>query len=199
MLKIIKNNNLETHKYQFIANDLTLKVGDKIILEKFNINIKFSNILILKGKVGSGKSSILKMIGNIIKPTNGIYHLKNLNTNNDIDALYIHSQPELNFITGYIKDELILAGINDFKPFDQYINKTVYELNGGALKKLSLLMALSYGNGRVILADEPLDMLDDIEAENLTKQIYEYSNKSPFIIATHDDLFDNIADIIISF
>ena len=100
-------------------------------------------------------------------------------------------------ITGYIKDELQILGIKDYSPFEKYINKSVYELSGGALKKISLLMALHISKGRIILADEPLDMLDDIEADSLSKTIMEYSKTAPFIIATHDIHFDNYADVLL--
>ena len=105
---------------------------------------------------------------------------------------------KMHFLTGYIKDELKILGIKDYTPFEKYLNKSVYELSGGALKKISLLMALHISNGRIILSDEPLDMLDDIEAENLSKVIIEYSKNTPFIIATHDKHFDDYADVLIN-
>ena len=191
----IKYINKDTEKYKLIFSNVTLKAGSKTILENESFNITYNNMVILKGAIGSGKSSILKAVA-------GIYRIENgeiLSTCNDdkVEAIYIHSQPELNFITGYIKDELQILGIKDYSPFEKYINKSVYELSGGALKKISLLMALHISNGRIILADEPLDMLDDIEADSLSKTIMEYSKTAPFIIATHDTHFDKYADVLI--
>ena len=152
-------------------------------------------MVILKGPIGSGKSSILKAVAGIYRIENG--EISSTCNNEKVEAVYIHSQPELNFLTGYIKDELQILGIKDYSPFEKYINKSVYELSGGALKKISLLMALHISNGRIILADEPLDMLDDIEADSLSKTIMEYSKTAPFIIATHDIHFDNFADVLL--
>ncbi len=196
-MEIKQLNNNQNNNYTLTFEDVTLKVGSKVILENESFHINFSNILLLKGEIGSGKSSILKACTGINKLSNGNINLYNEN-NEKINAIYIHSQPEMNFLTGYIKDELRILGIKDFTPFEKYLNKSVYELSGGALKKISLLMALHISNGRVILSDEPLDMLDDIEAENLSKVIIEYSKKTPFIIATHDKHFDNIADGVIN-
>lgn len=191
----IKYINKNTEKYKLIFSNVTLNAGSKTILENESFNITYNNMVILKGPIGSGKSSILKAVA-------GIYRIENgeiLSTCNDdkVEAIYIHSQPELNFITGYIKDELQILGIKDYSPFEKYINKSVYELSGGALKKISLLMALHISNGRIILADEPLDMLDDIEADSLSKTIMEYSKTAPFIIATHDTHFDKYADVLL--
>lgn len=189
--------NNKCSDYRLIFDNVSLYAGDKVILENESFNITYNNIVILKGQIGSGKSTILKAIAGINKLNSGSISMYNKN-NENAGAVYVHSQPELNFLTGYIKDELKILGIKDYSPFEKYLNKSVYELSGGALKKISLLMALHISNGRIILSDEPLDMLDDMEADNLSKVIIEYSKNTPFIIATHDKHFDNYADVLIN-
>lgn len=195
-MKVHQLNN-KCSDYRLIFKNVSLYAGDKVILEHESFNITYNNIVILKGQIGSGKSTILKAVAGLQKLKQGNIYSYNKN-NENAGAIYVHSQPELNFLTGYIKDELKLLGITDYSPFEKYLNKSVYELSGGALKKISLLMALHISNGRIILSDEPLDMLDDIEAENLSKIIIEYSKKTPFIIATHDKHFDDYADVLIN-
>ena len=195
-MKVHQLNN-KCSDYRLIFENVSLYAGDKVILENESFNITYNNIVILKGQIGSGKSTILKAVAGLQKLKQGNIYSYNKN-NEKAEAVYIHSQPELNFLTGYIKDELKLLGITDYSPFEKYINKSVYELSGGALKKISLLMALHISNSRIILSDEPLDMLDDIEAENLSKVIIEYSKNTPFIIATHDKHFDDYADVLIN-
>lgn len=195
-MKVHQLNN-KCSDYRLIFENVSLYAGDKVILENESFNITYNNIVILKGQIGSGKSTILKAIAGLQKLKQGNIYSYNKN-NENAGAIYIHSQPELNFLTGYIKDELKLLGITDYSPFEKYLNKSVYELSGGALKKISLLMALHISNSRIILSDEPLDMLDDIEAESLSKVIIEYSKKTPFIIATHDKHFDDYADVLIN-
>ena len=195
-MKVHQLNN-KCSDYRLIFENVSLYAGDKVILENESFNITYNNIVILKGQIGSGKSTILKAVAGLQKLKQGNIYSYNKN-NENAEAVYIHSQPELNFLTGYIKDELKILGITDYSPFEKYLNKSVYELSGGALKKISLLMALHISNGRIILSDEPLDMLDDIEAESLSKVIIEYSKKTPFIIATHDKHFDDYADVLIN-
>ena len=195
-MKVHQLNN-KCSDYRLIFENVSLYAGDKVILENESFNITYNNIVILKGQIGSGKSTILKAVAGLQKLKQGNIYSYNKN-NENAEAVYIHSQPELNFLTGYIKDELKILGITDYSPFEKYLNKSVYELSGGALKKISLLMALHISNSRIILSDEPLDMLDDIEAESLSKVIIEYSKKTPFIIATHDKHFDDYADVLIN-
>lgn len=195
-MKVHQLNN-KCSDYRLIFENVSLYAGDKVILENESFNITYNNIVILKGQIGSGKSTILKAVAGLQRLKQGNIYSYNKN-NENAGAIYVHSQPELNFLTGYIKDELKLLGITDYSPFEKYLNKSVYELSGGALKKISLLMALYISNGRIILSDEPLDMLDDIEAENLSQVMIEYSKKTPFIIATHDKHFDKYADVLIN-
>lgn len=195
-MKVHQLNN-KCSDYRLIFENVSLYAGDKVILENESFNITYNNIVILKGQIGSGKSTILKAVAGLQKLKQGNIYSYNKN-NENAGAVYIHSQPELNFLTGYIKDELKILGIQDYTPFEKYLNKSVYELSGGALKKISLLMALHISNSRIILSDEPLDMLDDIEAESLSKVIIEYSKNTPFIIATHDKHFDDYADVLIN-
>lgn len=195
MLEIVKISD-RISEYVLSLENLTLKAGDKIILENESLRVSYSGILLIKGKVGAGKSSLLKMLGGVIPCFSGGFTHRNV-AGEDLSAVYLHSQPELNFITGYIDDELSITGIKDRKAFKKYAGRTVYELSGGELKKVSLLMALHYGSGKGILADEPLEMLDDKEAEKLSALIIEYSAKTPFIIACHDNYFDDAADIIL--
>ncbi len=195
-MKLVKrSSNKKEELCNLNFSNVTLKAGNKVILNNESLCIDYSNIILLKGEIGSGKSTILKAIAGVCEVEQG--SIINTCSGHITSSIYIHSQPELNFLTGYIKDELSILGIEDYEPFKEYINESVYELNGGALKKISLLMALHISQGRIILADEPLDMLDDTQAENLAKIIIEYSKKIPFIIATHDTYFDEYADGVI--
>ena len=95
----IKYINKDTEKYKLIFSNVTLKAGSKTILENESFNITYNNMVILKGPIGSGKSSILKAVAGIYRLENG--EILSTSNNEKVEAIYIHSQPELNFITGY--------------------------------------------------------------------------------------------------
>lgn len=194
------SNNMERvsqNSLFFLSFDnFSLQVGDKIILENFSDSYEYCGIVVLKGRVGSGKTSILKSIAGLTDYTGSINHVDK--ENRQVDSIFIHSVSEFNFITGYVSDELAFAGIDKNK-FHELSGRSVYDMSGGELKKLSIMMALARGGNSVILLDEPLDMLDDTESKTVADLIIESSTSRPFIIATHDDLFDERADVIISF
>lgn len=175
-------------------NDLSFNIDDKIIFSNLSFNVSFSNIVLIKGRVGSGKTTLLKLIAGIFGDYTKNISIKNRDSE-ELKSIFIHSRPEFNFVTGYIKDEIDFCGLDE-KDFEKYLDKSVYELSGGELKKISIIMALSYSD-KLILLDEPLDMLDDYQSEIVSKFIIEKSKNAPFIIATHDNHFDDFADVIV--
>lgn len=178
------------------VDNLNFSFDNKLIFQNLSFKISYNRILLIKGCVGSGKTTLLKLIAGIYQNNqNSKNILHQDNKGNDISSIYIHSRPEFNFVTGYIKDEINFSNLEE-GDFKNYISKSVYELSGGELKKLSILMALS-SRDKVILLDEPLDMLDDIMCKSMSEFIVDKSKESPFIIATHDDYFDDYADVII--
>ena len=228
------------------------------LFDNLDMTIPYGNILIIKGRVGTGKSTLLRSIAGVVdlnsgkivngsncvhlngdKVINGTvgsndlsygksdsisHDISDLNSNNTannsidvhncndtnafkndikiLDSIYLHSSAEFNFVTGYLKDELILSSVlidekSDISKFSEFIDRSIYDLSGGELKRLSIMIALEMGRDKVILLDEPLDMLDNKYASLISSEIIEMSKTTPFIIATHDTHFDDYADTII--
>ena len=111
----INQLNNKCSDYRLIFDNVSICAGDKAILENESFDITYNNIVILKGQIGSGKSTILKAIAGINKLKSGSISACNKN-NENAGAVYVHSQPELNFLTGYIKDELKILGVSKIIP-----------------------------------------------------------------------------------
>ena len=196
-------------------NAVTISFNDnEPLFDNLDTTIPYGNILVIKGRVGTGKSTLLRSIagvvdlgcGEIINGRRGSVDLSCGNNFNEatkiLDSIYLHSSAEFNFVTGYLKDELILSSIltdknSDISKFSEFMDRSIYDLSGGELKRLSIMIALEMGHDKVILLDEPLDMLDDEYASLISSEIIEMSKTTPFIIATHDTHFDDYADTII--
>jgi ABC-type lipoprotein export system ATPase subunit len=173
-------------------DNLSFEINKKKIINIRKYRASFSNLLLIKGKIGSGKTTLLKILADIFFPTSGKYLL-----NNEINfkKIYIHSFPFFNFITGRIADEMLLAGkISEFE--GKMPDKAIDELSGGELKKISILLSINSGYN-LILADEPFNMLDDNEMENVKNTIIKQMEIASFIITTHEDILDDYADEII--
>lgn len=179
----------------FLSFDtVSLKAGEKDILKDVSTSFFYDGLVLLKGRVGSGKTNILKMLAGLNDYDGLIIHTDK--NGGKADCIFIHSVSEFNFITGYVGDELTFAGVDKSK-FPHLVGRSVYDMSGGELKKLSIMMALARTGNSVILVDEPLDMLDDVESRAVADLIIDSSRERPFIIATHDNLFDDMADVIL--
>ncbi|UOD33785.1 hypothetical protein DSN97_06260 [Deferribacteraceae bacterium V6Fe1] len=173
-------------------NQLTYSINSKKIIDIESYETEFSNILLIKGKVGSGKTTLLKILSDILVPSSGSFSLK---CKDDFRKIFIHSFPYFNFITGRVQDEVNLLS-SDSIEYNLNLDKNIDEYSGGELKKMSILMSINAGYN-LILADEPFNMLDDFEIENLKNTIIESSKNACFIITTHEDLLDDYSDNII--
>jgi len=169
-----------------------VKNHQSIITELSGIK-SFYKLCLIKGRVGCGKTTLLKMIAGIYTPSSGDLSL----TRNNRECLkyFVHANPEFNFVTGNIADELQIAGLSQEK-FVDYANRDVSELSGGELKKLSILIALE-SDREVLLIDEPFEMLDDTEMDAVYELIKSVSEKKGIIVATHENILDHIAENVI--
>lgn len=180
-------------KYKLSVSGVSYDLDGRAFRIK-DLDVDFSRMLVIKGHVGSGKTILLKTLAGVISPDKGTVALRQ----GDVtpSCCFVHSQPEFNFVTGIVGDELDFACIKDKMPFTGFLKRNVNEISGGELKRLSVMMALDMAYD-VLLLDEPLDMMDDIQSEHMAAYIAGGSDKKPLIIATHDDHFDKYADLIV--
>ena len=196
--------------------------GRKII-DNLTISIPENSLVAITGKSGSGKSTILNMIGLLESIDSGSIKINgnsipNINSSkatmlrrNTINYLF-QSYALISDIT--VLDNLMVAmefldlskkEKNDkidkvLKDLDIFIlkNKKVNTLSGGEQQRVALARCI-LKPGNLILADEPTGSLDPKMAEivfELIKYLRDKYNKT-VIIVTHDILLANKADFIV--
>ena len=195
--------------------------GRKII-DNLTISIPENSLVAITGKSGSGKSTILNMIGLLESIDSGSIKINgnsipNINSSkatmlrrNTINYLF-QSYALISDIT--VLDNLMVAmefldlskkEKNDkidkvLKDLDIFIlkNKKVNTLSGGEQQRVALARCI-LKPGNLILADEPTGSLDPKMAEivfELIKYLRDKYNKT-VIIVTHDISLANKADFI---
>lgn len=216
----MNNNNLIIKNGDIDLKNINLQYGNKKILDNFSINIKGGSKVGIIGKVGSGKTSILKMISGLINYEGNIYIDKqNLNSCNYDSVLnniiYIPQHPKMfnktilyNISYGtkyeekYINDFLQKIGFDVFfKKFDNGLNTKVGKegshLSGGQKQIIAIIRSLLQ-NKMIIMLDEPTSSLDPELKSNIINLLKKIDNKT-LLIVTHDeslyDLFDEIIKI----
>jgi lipoprotein-releasing system ATP-binding protein len=160
------------------------KIRDEEILKNINISINNGEFISIIGPSGSGKSSLLYIIGLLDKPTSGevivdgqnidfsnppkISHIRNLKFGFIFQFHYLVSEFNLieNVITpmlkaGKTKEESIERAYMLLKNFGLAgkEKRKPYEISGGEQQRVVIARALA-NNPLVIIADEPTGNLD---------------------------------------
>lgn len=196
--------------------------GRKII-DNLTISIPENSLVAITGKSGSGKSTILNMIGLLERIDSGSIKINgnNIPNINSSKATMLRRKTINYLFQSYalISDITVLDNLmiamefldlskkekNDeidkvLRDLDIFIlkNKKVNTLSGGEQQRVALARCI-LKPGNLILADEPTGSLDPKMAEivfELIKYLRDKYNKT-VIIVTHDILLANKADFIV--
>ena len=175
----------------------------KVILDNVNLKIGNSELKILRGKNGSGKTTFLKIIASLMSFNSGRIFFndienckkttlrKNIFYLGDAPGFYKFLSPLQNIELGLslrksdISKEKIILTLNKFD-LGNYINKSVGIFSKGMLQRLKFAYA-SLLDWKVGLLDEPLNGLDD-EGVELFNQCIELwiENKQSVLLVTHN-------------
>ncbi len=208
---------------KFVNTGLTINDKTKardIILKNINLDIVENKITAIIGKSGSGKTSLVKLINFLIKPSTGkvIVDDENLNTIKALrfDVGLVFQNPQDQILEDNVYDEVsfalkhfnykleelnqrTLAALRMVGLEEAYLDRKIETLSMGELKRVQLASILVH-NPKVIILDEPTYCLDDRGKTMLVKIIKMMQNKyhKTIIIITNDmSLIHKIADNII--
>jgi ATPase subunit of ABC transporter with duplicated ATPase domains len=172
-------------------NNLSLSYGDNVILNGISGSIKVNDRIGLIGINGSGKSSLLKILTEQIKPDSGTIQSKarieyspqlNLEMYRTDEPLYKYLQKrDEQWWNVLIKHEEIFGiSLNENQPLNT--------LSGGELIKVNLSLVLAQ-DPDIVLLDEPTNHLDLKSLEELNKVLNNL--EIPYIIVSHNTDFVN--------
>ena len=186
-----------------LAQNLTLYRSERKIFEDINLSLASGKIIILKGKNGSGKTSFLKTIINILEPTSGtIYWKGKVLSKNLYD--YYNNITYIGDMTSSIRQISVYDNIKIWKKIsisnvnDKQIDKllSMLELNSfshskvntlslGMIKKLELLR-LIIENKKIWILDEPFNNLDAESINMIGQTFIDHSkNNGSIIFSSH--------------
>jgi len=174
----------------------------KEVLNVENLTIKKNIITGILGPNGSGKTTMMKIIGNLIRPDTGKVEYDGKNFESISDRLtyvshnsYLFNESVYQNIAAplifrdmdkeYIKNK-VEELIENFQ-IDYIKNENALTLSGGEKQKVSLARALTF-NPEVLLVDEPTSNIDPnfIKLiENILKKINN-DLKTTVVIVTHN-------------
>lgn len=181
---------LELHnKFPFMADQLTLQVKDKVLLDKVSFQLPLGKKIAITGANGVGKSRLLHHIANsgeglTISPKVkiGYFHQMSYQFTTDATVLqFVRNRSDY--------DEGLLRSVLHAMQFvGTDIQKSVKSLSGGEAIRLQLCQ-LFLGNYNILLLDEPTNFLDIHALEALERFMAAYEGTVIFV--SHDQAFIN--------
>ncbi|MGC9201764.1 MAG: ABC transporter ATP-binding protein [Thermoproteota archaeon] len=196
--------------------NVSKKFGKYEIFKDISVKLDFNQVLVVFGPNASGKSTLLRIMGTLDRPTGGTVtingrSLSNLSRNElaSLRRSFIgFSFQEPRFIeTLSLLDNLLLPLIpvieqNNLKKFkekivsvlhnlnlDSKINFKPFQLSGGERKRADLARALIL-EPKLLLVDEPTTFADSNSVELIIKTLTEYRSKEDaalVLTTTHDE------------
>ncbi len=187
----LKLNPLKNRKGHLIeANNLSIYYDDRKILSNINFYLDDGDRLQLKGKNGSGKSSIIKLLlGEDISYKGELYIQSNLKISYVSQETSNLKGSLSEFIrTNNINEPLFKAVLNKMDFEKEQFNKSIDSYSEGQKKKILLAKSICE-EANIYIWDEPLNYIDIYSRMQLEKLIDNYGLTMIFV--EHDETFAN--------
>lgn len=183
--------------------------GDNVAVKHINLKIMAGEFVCLIGTSGSGKTTILRMINRMLKPSNGKIFIKGEEIS-DLNPVQLRRKigyviqniglmPHMTIYENITLVPKLLKWSEDRKKAkakeliklvelpEDFLDRYPYELSGGQQQRIGVVRALA-ADQDIILMDEPFGALDPITREglqDLVKSLQEKTGKT-IVLVTHD-------------
>jgi ABC-type multidrug transport system fused ATPase/permease subunit len=209
---------LSVTKSDIEIKNLQLTVGEKVIMDNFNLHVREKTKVGIYGKSGRGKSTLLKAIFNLFEPSGGHILIGGNNIKEYKPAsfrgavVYINQDTSLENTT--IMKNLQIGNTRSEKEITEFIEQFdlmgVFQnglqqpiaMNGkliskGMQKVIFMTRGLLRKNAKIFLIDEPTTSVDGATKLKLIEAIRTVCENKTVICVSHDDDLREIMDVTI--
>ena len=177
--------------------NLNKSFDNKEILKDINLSIQSGKIIGLLGKNGVGKTTLIKLINDLLTPTSGEILIKGQKIGVETKKV-ISYLPERTYLNKQMKVSEIISYFEDFydnfdsekakkllKDLDLDINQKLAKMSKGMQEKVQLVLVMSR-NADLYVLDEPLGGVDPATRDYILDTILSnFNENASVIISTH--------------
>lgn len=186
--------------------DVNKKFSENVILKNINLKLEGGKIIGLLGKNGMGKSTLIKLINDLLTPSEGEVLING--NKPSIDSKKIISYlPERTYLDKNMTVDQIIKYFSEFyenfdkekaynllKSLDLNSTMKLTKMSKGMQEKVQLILVMSR-NAEIYILDEPLGGVDPATRDYILDTILSnFKEGSTVIISTH--LIDDIERIL---
>lgn len=201
----MKKTVIEVHK-------LKVAFGDKVVLNEIDLELYEGETLAVIGPSGTGKSTVMKVLTGLLKPTSGSVIINGQDTSDFKEEQWDELRKSMGVVFQYsalfdfltVKENVAFGMRRHFKLTEEEISAKVTrllglvglpgtenllpsELSGGMKKRVGLARALAM-QPRIIFYDEPTSGLDPVMTMTISRLIRKTQEQFGMasLLVTHD-------------
>ena len=179
------------------CKNLSKKFDDKTVLDNINLKITENKIIGLLGKNGTGKTTLIKLINDLLTPTTGeiLINGKNISPESKNIISYL---PERTYLDKSMKIKEVFVFFSEFydnfdiekarkllKDLDLNETMKISKMSKGMIEKLGLILVMSR-KAKLYILDEPLGGVDPATRDYILDTIlFNFEEGASVIISTH--------------
>jgi len=208
-------------KIEFKNVSFSYPNDDNLALNDVSFVINPGEKVAFIGRIGSGKSTIVKLILRLYEPTSGSIYIDDIEISQidpaDLRRFISYVPQDVDLFKGTIRDNIIasdlhpdigdviyaaqISGVDDFvrkhpRGYEMYIGERGAGLSGGQRQSVGVARALMQ-NSSIILMDEPTKAMDQTTEARLMKRLKSEYKKETMIIITQKLVLLNMVKRVI--
>lgn len=180
---------------------LSLTYEQRPVLQDVNLAISNRDFIVITGANGGGKTSMLRLLLKLIKPTAGC--VTYYSDGCEVDTLHIGYLPQKNMIDSRFPitvSEVVASGLYTSRAtvdanarvmatlemlgLERFATRPIGELSGGELQRTLLARAI-ISQPQLLVLDEPLSYIDETFAHRIYDILSQMSPSCAIVMVTH--------------